>query len=227
MNEFERLTRMSGSVKAAYPKGTRILLIKMGDDDPRPIPPNTRGTVDLVDDMAMVHCTFDNGRRLGLAYGVDSYRKLTEQELAEEKLNSAKVAVADKEMFCIDADMGIFEGYHMGQVWNGWLSPHFTKNVAEQICKAFEHETVHFSYDAERDCFIAKYLNEDYESEYKGEDFNINGKLKHLYPIGSEEWTWSKATQEEIEDENNAICVEETTDELLDETESSGQTMGM
>ena len=75
MNEFERLTRMSDSVKAAYPKGTRILLIKMGDDDPRPIPSNTRGTVDLVDDMAMVHCTFDNGRRLGLAYGVDSYRK--------------------------------------------------------------------------------------------------------------------------------------------------------
>lgn len=105
MNEFERLTRLSGKIKETYPKGTRILLIEMGDDDPRPIPPYTRGTVDLVDDMATVHCTFDNGRSLGLAYGADSYRKLTEQELAEEKLNSAKVAVADKEMFCIDADM--------------------------------------------------------------------------------------------------------------------------
>ena len=53
-------------------------------DDPRPIPPNTRGTVDFVDDLATVFCKFDNGRRLGLAYGADSYRKLTEQEIAEE-----------------------------------------------------------------------------------------------------------------------------------------------
>ena len=83
MNEFTRLSRMGSHVKAEYPEGTRILLIQMGDD-PRPIPPNTRGTVDFVDDLATVFCKFDNGRRLGLAYGADSYRKLTEQEIAEE-----------------------------------------------------------------------------------------------------------------------------------------------
>ena len=43
--------------------------------------------VEFVDDMATMHCTFDNGRRLGLIYGEDSFRKLTEQELEEE--NSA------------------------------------------------------------------------------------------------------------------------------------------
>lgn len=84
MNDFERLSRMANRIKAEYPEGTRILLIEMGDD-PRPIPPNTRGTVQFVDDMGTVFCNFDNGRRLGLAYGADSYRKLTEQELAEEK----------------------------------------------------------------------------------------------------------------------------------------------
>lgn len=84
MNEFQRLSRVANCIKAEFPKGTRILLIEMGDDDPRPIPPNTRGTVDFVDDLATVFCKFDNGRRLGLAYGADSYRKLTEQELAEE-----------------------------------------------------------------------------------------------------------------------------------------------
>lgn len=218
MNEFERLSRMANQIKAKYPEGTRILLIQMGDDDPRPIPPNTRGTVDFVDDLATVFCKFDNGRRLGLAYGADSYRKLTEQELAEERLSAAKVSNADKEMFCIDASMGIFEGYHIGYVWNGWMTPSFTKNVAGQICKTFESENHHFSYDEERDCFIDICEIDGDKSEYEGKDYNINGELKHLYPIGSGEWTWSKATQEEIEDENNAICVEETTDELVEES---------
>lgn len=219
MNEFARLSRMANQIKAKYPEGTRILLIQMGDDDPRPIPPNTRGTVDFVDDLATVFCKFDNGRRLGLAYGADSYRKLTEQELAEERLNAAKVSNADKEMFCIDASMGIFEGYHIGYVWNGWMTPSFTKSVVEQICKTFESENHHFSYDEERDCFIDISEIEGDKSEYEGKDYNINGELKHLYPIGSGEWTWSKATQEEIEDENNAICVEEITDELVEESE--------
>lgn len=84
MNDFERLSRMANRIKAEYPEGTRILLIKMGDDDPRPIPPNARGTVDFVDDVGTVHCKFDNGRHLGLARGADRFRKLTEQEIAEE-----------------------------------------------------------------------------------------------------------------------------------------------
>lgn len=224
MNEFERLSRMANQIKAKYPEGTRILLIQMGDDDPRPIPPNTRGTVDFVDDLATVFCKFDNGRRLGLAYGADRYRKLTEQELAEERLSAAKISNADKEMFCIDANMGIFEGYHIGYVWNGWMNPSFTKNVAEQICKTFESENHRFSYDEERDCFIDICEIDGDKSEYEGKDYNINGELKHLYPIGSGEWTWREATQEEIEDENNAICVEESTDELIEE---SGITQSM
>lgn len=83
MNEYQRLERQAEALKKAYPAGTRILLIEMGDD-PRPIPPNTRGTVDHVDDMGTVHCSFDNGRCLGLVYSEDSFRKLTEQELEEE-----------------------------------------------------------------------------------------------------------------------------------------------
>lgn len=86
MNEFERMSRLANHLKTKYPKGTRIMLIEMGDD-PRPIPPHTKGTIEFVDDMATMYCTFDNGRRLGLIYGEDSFRKLTEQELEEE--NSA------------------------------------------------------------------------------------------------------------------------------------------
>ncbi len=57
----------------------------MGDDPPRPVEDNMRGTVRFVDDIGAVHCTFDNGRSLGLCPGEDSFRKLTQEELAEEQ----------------------------------------------------------------------------------------------------------------------------------------------
>ena len=75
MNEWERATRMAKLYRNMYPKGTRIELIKMGDD-PRPIPSGTKGTVEVVDDMGTVHCTFDNGRRLGLIPDVDIFQKI-------------------------------------------------------------------------------------------------------------------------------------------------------
>lgn len=60
------------AVKEQYPSGTRIELICMGDD-PRPIAPGSRGTVRIVDDMGTVHVNFDNGRRMGLIPGEDSF----------------------------------------------------------------------------------------------------------------------------------------------------------
>ena len=84
MNEFERLSRIADSLKEQYLEGTRIMLLHMGND-PHPIPSGTRGTVAFVDDIGTVFTDFDNGRRLGLAYGEDSYRKLTQEELEEEQ----------------------------------------------------------------------------------------------------------------------------------------------
>ena len=60
------------------------MLLQMGDD-PRPIEPNTRGTVKAVDDIGILHCAFDNGRSLGIVPGEDSFRRLTDEELAEER----------------------------------------------------------------------------------------------------------------------------------------------
>lgn len=65
-------------MKDQYPPGTRIELDYMGDD-PRPIEPGTKGTVRVVDDMGTVHCDFDNGRRLGLVLGEDSFHAIAEK----------------------------------------------------------------------------------------------------------------------------------------------------
>lgn len=75
------------SLKKQYPPGTRIQLHHMGDD-PRPVPDGMTGTVNFVDDIGTIHCSFDNGRSLGLIPGEDSFSILASAEdIAEEQEN--------------------------------------------------------------------------------------------------------------------------------------------
>lgn len=75
MNEWDKLRNKAKMYKEMYPKGTRIELISM-ENDPRPIAPGTKGTVNFVDSIGTIHCTFDNGRSLGLIPGEDQFRKI-------------------------------------------------------------------------------------------------------------------------------------------------------
>lgn len=84
MNEWQRAQKMVPYYKETYPPKTRIYLENM-DDPHAPVPSGTRGTVVAVDDMGQIHMVWDNGRALALVPQVDSFRKLTEQELAEEQ----------------------------------------------------------------------------------------------------------------------------------------------
>lgn len=84
MNEYERLHRLAGRHRETYPPGTRLELIDMNDPY-APVPSGTRGTVDFIDDMAQIHMKWDNGRTLALNSDEDSFRKLTQEELAEEQ----------------------------------------------------------------------------------------------------------------------------------------------
>lgn len=52
--------------------GNRVVLVRMADD-PRPVPPGTKGTVMFVDGLGTVHVRWDDGRRLGLVPGVDEW----------------------------------------------------------------------------------------------------------------------------------------------------------
>ena len=75
--------REAAQIRLNYPPGTRIELELMVDA--YAVPPGTRGTVNHVDDMGSVHIKWDNGRTLAAIPGVDSFRKLTAQELQGER----------------------------------------------------------------------------------------------------------------------------------------------
>lgn len=62
MNEYDRLYRQAQRYKELFPKGTRILLLHMGND-PRPVEDNMRGTVIAVDDMRRCRLLSKAGNR--------------------------------------------------------------------------------------------------------------------------------------------------------------------
>lgn len=70
-------------IKNHYPPGTRIELIAMNDPYD-PVPSGTRGTVEHIDDDGQLHMKWDNGRTLAAVPGVDSFRKLTPEEIQAE-----------------------------------------------------------------------------------------------------------------------------------------------
>lgn len=65
------------AVKACFPAGTRVVLVKM-DDPYSKLQPGDQGTVRSVDDTATVHVAWDRGSSLGVIYGVDQIRVLKE-----------------------------------------------------------------------------------------------------------------------------------------------------
>ena len=75
-------------LRKQYPEGTRIALVHIGDDPYSRLVPGDRGTVKSVDDAGTIHIRWDCGSSIGLAYGEDTCRKLTEVELAEEQENT-------------------------------------------------------------------------------------------------------------------------------------------
>ena len=95
MSSFDRERLRIQRAKMLYPPGTRIVLGEMSDPY-APVPPGTHGTVKFVDDMGGIHPQWDNGRTLGLIYGEDSFRKLTQEELEEESQTADEAEETDE-----------------------------------------------------------------------------------------------------------------------------------
>ena len=61
-------------IRAQYPVGCRVELLKMDDIQAPPI--GTKGTVTGVDDIGSIMVSWDNGSTLHIVYGDDICRKI-------------------------------------------------------------------------------------------------------------------------------------------------------
>ncbi len=61
-------------LRAAFPPGTRVELVRMDDEQAPPI--GTQGTVTGVDDTGSLMVDWDNGSILNVLWGVDAARKV-------------------------------------------------------------------------------------------------------------------------------------------------------
>lgn len=67
------------NLREQYPQGTRVELVSMNDTYTQ-IPVGTCGTVGVVDDIGTIHVRWDNGSGLGVVYGEDSVRIVSDSE---------------------------------------------------------------------------------------------------------------------------------------------------
>ncbi len=75
MREIRR--EMLEMLKKKFTKGTRVSLVRMNDPYST-LKAGDKGTVIMVDDIGTIHVKWDNGSCLGVVFGEDSCRKITE-----------------------------------------------------------------------------------------------------------------------------------------------------
>ena len=61
------------ALRKRYPKGTRVVLVRMNDPYTK-LRPGDLGTVDFIDDAGTQFCRWDNGSTIGVVFGEDEIR---------------------------------------------------------------------------------------------------------------------------------------------------------
>lgn len=175
-NEFERKHLLAEEYRKKHPPGTRLILLGTTENI-QPIPIGTKGTVHYVDDQAQIHMEWDNGRTLAILPEEDTFRKLTEEELKEERDYKGKIVVfaddcdivvPNKAIDC--SKLGFFDEieydcWHLVEKYAALLGIKLIQNplddepisydvaklVQDCILKQFESAGIQFKFDEEEE----------------------------------------------------------------------------
>lgn len=105
-----------------------------------------------------------------------------------------------KNVFTIDGFNYPYIGYTSGLRWNGWATPYFKLAEALEIMKDFnECADNPMQYNKVYDQF---YILDKETAElevWKGENYNTEEGIEHLYGIGAYSWVWDDITEYDIE----------------------------
>ena len=63
--------------RARYKPGTRVELVRLGDDPYSKLQPGDQGWTEETDDAGTVFVKFDHGSTLGMLFGIDEIKVLT------------------------------------------------------------------------------------------------------------------------------------------------------
>lgn len=145
-------------IKKMYPKGTRILIERMNDPY-HPIERGTKGTVDYVDDIGTLHCTFDNGRCQGVVTDKDIFHVI-------DRLN---VPIAER------------YAYLLGSAIDCNKRLHNVQEVAEFICKHGQYGDVRITTTEGKELLdtFGIYINRISDMEYREELLKVLVPMQH------------------------------------------------
>jgi hypothetical protein len=94
--------------------------------------------------------------------------------------------------FTIDTfDGEVFDGFTIGETWNGWARPYFTFEQAQRVVEAHQAHVGTASYEEGEDAFSFE-MSEDEVDTFPAE--TVEGQK--LYPIGAGCWIWEEAIEE-------------------------------
>ena len=124
-----------------------------------PIERGTKGTVDHVDDAGTLHCTFDNGRTLGVVTDADIFHVI-------DRLN---VPVAER------------YAYLLGSAIDGNKRLHNVQEVAEFICKHGQYGDVRITTMEGKELLdtFGIYINKISDMEYREELLKVLVPMQH------------------------------------------------
>lgn len=89
----------------------------------------------------------------------------------------------------------VFDGYTLGEDWNGWACPYFTFEQAESILEAHRKQGIKAWYDEAADQFAFD-LNQTGEGDVDAFP-SVEVEGRKFYPIGSGCWIWEEEQVEE------------------------------
>lgn len=119
--------------------------------------------------------------------------------IEQEYLERITMNIYRSASFVVDGINEEFAGFTIGDLWNGWACPVFTRQAAEQVLIASEANGYRWQYNPASDAFEVRH--EDDAADYEPQVCNgvtatlDDGRRIDVYAIGAYSWTWTEAEQ--------------------------------